>query len=62
MVFTTGEEVELSLYMEMIGLSQTTCPNREERTKGINIFYGKASELIEQAKSGCLKNHERGFA
>lgn len=62
MVFETREEADSDLYEKKIDLSQTTCPNREQRANGINIFYGKASELIDKARSGCLKNHERGFA
>jgi nitrogenase molybdenum-iron protein alpha chain len=62
MVYNTREEADNDLYAKKIDLSQTTCPNREQRANGINIFYGKASELVGQARSGCLKNHERGFA
>ena len=62
MVFETRDEADSALYEKRIDLSQATCPNREQRANGINIFYGKASDLIEKARSGCLQNHERGFA
>jgi len=62
MVFATRDEADSALYEKRIDLSQATCPNREQRANGINIFYGKASDLIEKARSGCLQNHERGFA
>ncbi|MDD1693467.1 MAG: nitrogenase [Methanoregula sp.] len=62
MVYNSRKEAEHALYEKKIDLHQRTCPNREERANGINIFYGNASELIEKAKTGCLKNHERGFA
>jgi nitrogenase molybdenum-iron protein alpha chain len=44
-----------------IDLRNNTCPNREQRANGINVFYGKASELVQCAKNGTLKNHEREF-
>jgi nitrogenase molybdenum-iron protein alpha chain len=62
MGFATRDEADSALYEKRIDLSQATCPNREQRANGINIFYGKASDLIDRARSGCLQNHERGFA
>jgi len=62
MTFNAQEEADKALYEKKIDLFQKTCPNREQRANGINIFYGKASELVDKAKAGCLKNHERGFA
>ena len=46
---------------EGLNLAATTCPNREDRASGINVFYGKASQLVEDAKAGRLRNHEREF-
>lgn len=46
---------------EQINLSTNTCPNREQRAQGVNVFFGKASELVQCAKAGTLKNHEREF-
>ncbi len=60
-MYKNTEEAEKEYFERKIDLSQPTCPNREQRAGGVNIFYGKASELVEQAKGGCLKNHERGF-
>lgn len=44
-----------------IDLREKTCLNREQRASGINIFYGKATELLNKAKDGSLKNCERKF-
>ena len=60
-MYKNTEEAEKEYFERKTDLSQPTCPNREQRAGGVNIFYGKASELVEQAKGGCLKNHERGF-
>ena len=53
---TTHGQVE-----KEIDLSQPTCPNREERANGINVWYGKASQLAHEARTGCLKRRERRF-
>ncbi|MDR2459753.1 MAG: nitrogenase [Deltaproteobacteria bacterium] len=44
-----------------INLADNTCPTREQRANGINAFNGKASELVEKAKNGTLRNCERDF-
>ncbi|MDR3223321.1 MAG: nitrogenase [Methanobrevibacter sp.] len=44
-----------------IDLSKNTCPTREQRANGINLFFGKASELLENAKAGNLKCSDRKF-
>jgi len=44
-----------------IDLEKTTCPNREQRAQGTNIYYGKATELIRDAKAGKTKCHDRNF-
>ena len=46
---------------EEIDLSKNTCPNREQRANGTNVFFGKASELVNSAKEGNLKCSERKF-
>lgn len=46
---------------EGIKLSANTCPNREQRAKGVNVFFGKATELVRRAREGTLENHEREF-
>ncbi len=43
----------------MIDLSENTCPNREQCARGINVYYGRASELVRDAKCGKLQNQER---
>ncbi len=42
-----------------IDLEKNTCPNREQRANGTNIYYGKASELIADAKAGNIKCYDR---
>lgn len=42
-----------------LDLEKNTCPNREQRANGTNIYYGKATELIEDAKAGNIKCHDR---
>ena len=44
-----------------INLKENTCPNREQRARGINVYYGKASRIIEDARAGNLKHQERAF-
>ena len=44
-----------------IDLEKATCPNREQRAKGTNVYYGKATELIKDAKAGNLKCKDRNF-
>lgn len=44
-----------------INLESTTCPNRELRANGINVYFGKASELVKGAREGTLRNCERKF-
>ena len=45
----------------MIDLKENTCPTREQRANGINAYYGKASQLIKDAREGNLKHQERSF-
>ncbi|KZX10256.1 nitrogenase component 1 [Methanobrevibacter curvatus] len=44
-----------------LDLSKNTCPTREDRANGINVFFGKASELLEEGKKGSLKCTDRDF-
>jgi nitrogenase molybdenum-iron protein alpha chain len=44
-----------------INLDEATCPNREQRANGINVWYGKASDLAKEARNGTLKRRERKF-
>ncbi|HEY0196710.1 MAG TPA: nitrogenase component 1 [Methanobacterium sp.] len=46
---------------EQINLNKETCPNREQRANGTNVYYGKASELLNDAKNGNVKCSERKF-
>jgi nitrogenase molybdenum-iron protein alpha chain len=46
---------------QLIDLRTKTCPNREQRANGINVFYGQASELVAKARNGTLCNREREF-
>jgi nitrogenase molybdenum-iron protein alpha chain len=56
------EESTPHLVDERIHLEEATCPNREERAHGINIYYGKATDLVKQARAGELKQCDRKFA
>jgi nitrogenase molybdenum-iron protein alpha chain len=53
-----GEIVDLAA---KINLSTSSCPNREQRANGVNVFYGKASEIVAAARAGDLKHQERAF-
>ncbi len=44
-----------------INLRENTCPNREQRARGINVYYGQATELVRDAREGKLQNRERKF-
>ncbi|MGB9979178.1 nitrogenase component 1 [Methanobacterium sp.] len=44
---------------QLLDLSKNTCPNREQRANGTNIYYGKATELIKDAKAGNIRCHDR---
>jgi len=44
---------------ELIDLRKNTCSNREQRANGTNVYYGKATQLIEDAKAGRTKCHDR---
>ncbi len=60
-VMSRTELTENELIEERIDLSRATCPNREQRANGINVWYGKASDLAKEARSGCLRQRERNF-
>ena len=45
----------------IVELDKVTCPTREQRANGTNVYFGKASELLDDAKKGNLKCTERGF-
>jgi nitrogenase molybdenum-iron protein alpha chain len=47
---------------KFVDLSKNTCPTREQRANGINVFFGKATELLEHAKTGDLKCTDRKFS
>jgi nitrogenase molybdenum-iron protein alpha chain len=44
---------------QKLDLEKNTCPNREQRANGTNIYYGKATELIKDAKAGNTKCSDR---
>jgi nitrogenase molybdenum-iron protein alpha chain len=44
---------------QKLDLDKNTCPNREQRANGTNIYYGKATELIKDAKAGKTKCSDR---
>ncbi len=47
---------------EKVYLEDTTCPNREQRAGfAIKAYYGKATQLVEDAKEGRLEHQERRF-
>jgi len=46
---------------EPIDLTTSSCPNREQRANGVNVFYGKATEMVATARAGKLKHQERAF-
>src|SRR5512133_616785 len=46
---------------QLLDLRAKTCPNREQRANGINVFFGQASELVAKARNGTLVNREREF-
>ncbi|MDR0912297.1 MAG: nitrogenase [Methanobrevibacter sp.] len=45
----------------IVNLEKNTCPTREQRANGTNVYFGKATELLEDAKKGNLRCTERGF-
>ena len=49
------------LYDPTINLDSNTCPNREQRAHGVNVWYGQASQLIKEAKEGKLHACDRKF-
>ncbi|HEX9059226.1 MAG TPA: nitrogenase component 1 [Clostridia bacterium] len=44
-----------------VNLKDSTCPNREQRAGGVNVYYGKASQIVKDAREGKLRNCERKF-
>ncbi len=56
-----GHDPKPHIVDEHINLAESTCPNREERANGINVYYGKASDLLKDARAGNLKQCERKF-
>lgn len=48
-------------HIDRIDLSTSSCPNREQRANGVNVFYGKATEMVAEARAGNLKHQERAF-
>ncbi len=49
------------LFDPTINLENNTCPNREQRAHGINVWYGQATQLIKEAKEGKLHACDRKF-
>ena len=47
--------------MSEINLKDNSCPSREQRANGVNVYYGKASGIIKDAREGNLKHQERAF-
>lgn len=60
-VMSRTKLTENELIEERIDLSRATCPNREQRANGINVWYGKASDLSKGSRSGCLRKREHNF-
>ncbi|MDR2623025.1 MAG: nitrogenase [Methanobrevibacter sp.] len=46
---------------DFIDLNKNTCPSREQRANGTNVYYGKASKLSKNAKEGKVLCSERKF-
>lgn len=44
-----------------VNLKDNTCPSREQRAGGVNVYCGKASEIVKDAREGKLRNCERKF-
>ena len=44
-----------------VDLEKDTCPNREQRANGTNVYYGKASDLLNDAKKGNIRIPDRKF-
>jgi nitrogenase molybdenum-iron protein alpha chain len=47
--------------IDRIDLTTSSCPNREQRANGVNVFYGKATEMVASARAGTLQHQERAF-
>ena len=45
----------------ILDLNKDTCPNREQKANGTNVYYGKASELLNDAKQRNIKIPDRKF-
>ena len=45
----------------ILDLDKDTCPNREQRANGTNVYYGKASQLLQDAKEGNINIPDRKF-
>lgn len=44
-----------------VNLKDNTCPSREQRAGGVNVYCGKASQIVKDAREGKLRNCERKF-
>lgn len=56
-----GIDIDHKPEVQDIDLSTNTSPNREQRAHGTNIYYGKASELLNDAVNSNVKISERKF-
>lgn len=45
----------------LLDLEKDTCPNREQRANGTNVYYGKATDLLNDAKEGKIRIPDRKF-
>jgi len=52
---------DVHLIDKKLNLEENTCPNREQRANGINVYYGPVTDLIKDARAGNLKTRERKF-
>ncbi len=56
-----GIDLENKPEVQEIDLDKITSPNREQRANGTNIYYGKASKLLDDAVNSNVKMNERKF-
>lgn len=56
-----GIDLENKPEVQDINLNTITSPNREQRAHGTNIYYGKASKLLDDAVNSNVQIQERKF-
>ena len=52
----------LDLEQPPLDLTTITSPNREQRAHGTNVYYGKASQLLQDAKTRSIEIPDRKFS